>query len=375
MNRFNSWISIAFLLLGIQFAASVGISAEPSHDQRKIEELVKQLGAATFATRELATNELLAIGTPALPAVQAGAVSQDREVRYRSRLILQQLSLQNREETIQHFVNGTLDNNTQMLPGWHEFSSIAGDAEKSRILFGNMLRHEWQLLDTAFRGDSLAVGEMISNRLIQLERRYRGNQTSIPEGSFAACLFVAGNKDVFLREPIRVFRLCERTEVRTSLVRSENRESMRRFLGRIIAKRLDSITVAQQLLFSCLYEIPEGLEVARQQLSDPTSRSYDRQNSILLIAKLGTAADIPLLETALDDDSVPFRVQKVQIREIALAALIHLSGEDHKAFGFDNLRRDSTWVFQSISLAMTKEKRTAATAKWRSRKNTIAASP
>ena len=80
-----------------------------------------------------------------------------------------------------------------------------------------------------------------------------------------------------------------------------------------------------------------------------------REYAILTIAKLGDDKHLPILEELLDDQSVCQQrtdaktkvTTQTQVRDIALAAIIHLSGEDPKQFGFTQLRENPLSVFVS----------------------------
>lgn len=70
----------------IAFAALLALGAAQDDEQaRKIQDLVKQLGADEFAAREKAGEELRKIGRPALDALRKAAESEDPEVRTRAR--------------------------------------------------------------------------------------------------------------------------------------------------------------------------------------------------------------------------------------------------------------------------------------------------
>ena len=56
--------------------------------QDSVDDLIRQLGSDEFDAREKASDELLRIGAPALPALRKAAESGDAEVRYRIKLIL-----------------------------------------------------------------------------------------------------------------------------------------------------------------------------------------------------------------------------------------------------------------------------------------------
>jgi len=56
---------------------------------------------------------------------------------------------------------------------------------------------------------------------------------------------------------------------------------------------------------------------------------------------------------------------RTQIRDIALAVLVHLSSQDPKQFGFDRIRKNSLYLFDPHSLAFADdESRATAILHW-----------
>jgi len=60
--------------------------------QSRIRKLITDFDAHAFATRQKATEDLIAIGAPALPAVREAAHSSDPEVQYRAEKVLKSLA-------------------------------------------------------------------------------------------------------------------------------------------------------------------------------------------------------------------------------------------------------------------------------------------
>jgi hypothetical protein len=61
--------------------AAPAAKAEPTPQQQKIADLIKQLAADDFATRDAASNELLKIGPEALPALREALKSEDPSIQ------------------------------------------------------------------------------------------------------------------------------------------------------------------------------------------------------------------------------------------------------------------------------------------------------
>lgn len=93
MNRgiHGSVFTVSLFLSSVAFAQAAPAAGEPSAapapkaeltpNQQKIADLIKQLGADDFATRDAASNELLKIGPDALPALKEALKSEDPSIQ------------------------------------------------------------------------------------------------------------------------------------------------------------------------------------------------------------------------------------------------------------------------------------------------------
>ncbi|MFI4874035.1 MAG: hypothetical protein ACIALR_01770, partial [Blastopirellula sp. JB062] len=124
-------------------------------------------------------------------------------------------------------------------------------------------------------------------------------------------------------------------------------------------------------------DLQSGVELARSMVEDPGPMSHVQPNnlplaySILAIAKLGSPEDISFLEKLFDNDNdiVPGNRREPfesQVRDVALASAIHLSGRNPREFGFDRLTADANYLFSYRTIGFaTDAERTAAHEKWR----------
>ena len=131
--------------------------------------------------------------------------------------------------------------------------------------------------------------------------------------------------------------------------------------------------------FYCLnlamrYDLKEGLELAERILASDNVMTRYREYAVLTIAKLGGDEQVSILEQLLDDpavcqqrtDSKTKIKTQTQVRDIALAAIIFMSGEDPKEFGFTQLRENPTYVFVSSTAGFVgDQQREESRRKWR----------
>ena len=104
-------------------------------------------------------------------------------------------------------------------------------------------------------------------------------------------------------------------------------------------------------------------------LEEKNAAPYIRQYAILTVARFKDHESVPLLKTLLDDESVCYsqtdpKTKNVafqsQVRDVALAILLYLDGQDPKDFGFKKLRTSTNMVYQPNTLGFASDELRAA---------------
>ncbi|MEM9187037.1 MAG: hypothetical protein AAGB00_11125, partial [Planctomycetota bacterium] len=101
-----------------------------------------------------------------------------------------------------------------------------------------------------------------------------------------------------------------------------------------------------------------------------------RATALLMAGKLGGPGDVPRIAELLDDDAVcasqsgragvKAKLLDVQVRDVALAVVLHLTGEQPADYGYPTVVAHSERLYVMHTLAFHDQKaRTAALAKWR----------
>lgn len=359
---------------------------EPSVREVRIEDLVRQLGALKFRDREEATNVLISIGTPAKSQIALGLRDSDLEIKTRCELIMSEIQHRERNELMARFLTEPVD--PDLLPGWDRFVALAGDDEAAKGLYSMMLREEWMFVQdmitaTADRVPATmrtvghessppsvvpSVNQLLVNRCLMLQNSMRTHRSTIKEGTLCALLFTASLDGVELTQPGTLLGFCTRTECQRYFFSGSRRDILMKLLSKVILKPQGDETMAQRMYLAARYGIPEGVQLARKTVADQSVRTYVRQSAILLVARFGDQSDYPELEKLLSDDTVSIQARNVQIRDIALASLIHMHGEQPREYGFKNARREDMMVYSASTLGFpTDAERDAAFAKWKER--------
>jgi HEAT repeat protein len=81
------------LLLSPLAAAVAADAPPPAADAKRIEQLVKQLGSKSFAERERAMKEVIAVGAAALPRLQSATKDRDLEIARRAKQCIEEIKI------------------------------------------------------------------------------------------------------------------------------------------------------------------------------------------------------------------------------------------------------------------------------------------
>jgi hypothetical protein len=131
------------------------------------------------------------------------------------------------------------------------------------------------------------------------------------------------------------------------------------------------------MLLAMQYELPQGLAPAQRllesEVSDENQAVY-RGFALQTFARFGDTSHIPIVEPLLDDAS-PYggalnvsgnAKYQTQVRDIALATLVHLAKENPQRFGLTRIKPSSSQVFNPNSVAFEDDaQREKAIETWR----------
>ena len=334
-------------------------------------QLVTMLGDDSFQIREAASERLVQMGMEVTPYLDEGKKANDREVRYRCERILHAIVLRDRQECIDSLLAGD-ETRLGELPGWPRFRSAFGDSGVTRELFVEMLRDEWDLLDATQNEKSIA--REVSRRVVEINETRRLYRRTIPLGSILTVMFLASEDMGNVNEATgqQVFSMLYQASFRSAITQHDRKDVLRSMLGRWIAQESGQTTLHYALNFALEHNLKEGLIPAKRAIEDRKLPAHIRQYGVLVVAKLGSKEHYEYLRGIFDDETVCSRQQvnktelyQTQVRDLALAARIHLAGEDPRDFGFERSQTNPRNVFNPTSLGFpSDEARTAAFEKW-----------
>ena len=168
-------------------AASCGsrIAADEPADPPYLD-LVRQLGAASFPTRERAEQRLLQIGIAAKPALLRGMRDEDLEVRLAAQRILIRIVQDDFDTCVAAFIQGSDNVPADRFPGWRRFRERVSDDRAARRLFTDMIRAESALL-TALEHDDPTLLKQFAAKLQGLTDSM-GQPTASARAGLRTCL-------------------------------------------------------------------------------------------------------------------------------------------------------------------------------------------
>ncbi len=345
------------VLTGLLGALAAGGAARPARIAAAPDDsaaLVRRLGDAEYRVREEAAALLASQGLKAQPAVMAGLHAEDPEVRRRCRRILVRVLQADYERRIAALL-ADREGGDHDLPGWTWYRQAIGSDRNAREFFAAILRAEPGLLASAEQGPEPAE-EAFQLRFAQLHQQARFPNPSFRRQpgmeSVAALLLVAVHPQWRLPGPLvdnpQLLNFMRGGDFGRALSESEYRAAMRRLTGQWILIQGARRIAQQKLRMAIQFQIPEGLAPAVEMLEQSEGQSPNMAAfAAEAVARLGGKSYAALLLPLLDDERQCARTGQrvIEVRDVALAWLVHLTGQNLEAYGQATARN---W-FQSIA--------------------------
>jgi hypothetical protein len=337
---FSSVLARRCWAAGVLLALAAPAWGNPALTDKQAEEarqLVRQLGAADFRSRERAADKLVRMGSAVEPILREGLAYPDAEVRFRCRTILPQAISYDLEKRLQVFLSGK-DAKDQAAPAsWTKFKSIVGDTPKSRELFASMHRYDTQFLNDLEKNPSSLQQKMNTRCMDLMYSQNTGNQNAlVPPEQLALLLFAAQEPKVKPEANSLQFlssALHSLSYKRGGKDLLKNNDLIRTLLVKYITEGT-SYTSYNNLYLVANLELKEGADIAKSLLKNSEHDPYTRGMAISILGKLGGRSAIPEVipfltdKQGLGETQFPNNVRiKTQIRDVALATLLQITGQ------------------------------------------------
>lgn len=332
--------------------SSVVVAApQEANTEARARILVQQLGNAQFKLREAAAAELTSMGRIAKAALEEGLNSEDAEISVRCSQLLPQALAYDLRFRIEKFLADKEGKQKHDLPLWKEFTEQVGTDPESREIYADMLRTQSDLLDMV---QTKNAKEAIRAHALELYTNafgdpfgggFRGRITNrIEAKSVFALLFVAsavkfdasGNDWWF-------HSLYQQQPFMQAMKDTKTGPLYRKVFFSYLSNNMNDNTLNNCSYMLVSNEISEGADLMAKALKDKKPlNQYTKAQAICTMASLGNKSHIPVLQELMKDTQLIQRVfiqgrgknGECQVRDVALACTIYLSGKNPKDYDF-----------------------------------------
>jgi hypothetical protein len=350
-----------------------------AHGKTSADELVKQLGDASFKVREKAARELLARGAKAVDALKRGQENPDQEIRERCRRLLEQIQSRTALDQLKIFLTDLKSAPDRDWPAAERFLALAGNTKAARELYGELLREHRAMLD-ALAGEPKRAADVCKGLAKDIHERTRAGfgkrrLTEIHVSRVELALILLGSADNRLTmDSLMAYH-------RAAIVRSATMtqalatadDPLRQMFLSWLEREPDAATIQIGLDIAANVPMKEALPLALKIAGDKGRTAMAQASGLLAVAQLGTKENVkelaPLLSNKTGLANVTFaeagrQATTVELGDVALGVCIVLSGQDPQEFGFD-IRRPQEMRSYTYFGFTGPTQRAAALERWR----------
>jgi hypothetical protein len=368
----------ALILLALAgVGAARGGSLSPAEGQ-KAWALVRQLGDNSFEAREEASRKLLRMGLSVKDLLEEGSRDPDPEIRRRCLDLLPAVREADLKVRLEAFIADREGKKNHDLPGWPLYRKLAGDDATARELFVAIQKSEAGLFLEDVDRNPRAAGEQLGARCQALQQRLYGFQAGVVHPitleDLAPLFLVACDPRVRPSPPATslLSSFLYQQAPRTALTAGPSPSPFKKLVLAWMTQQTDDNAVMQMLYLANNLNLKEGLDLAVRVVRDRRVKGMGLATAFTTVGKLGGKAQVALLEPFLDDKTVigPFALNRMrgttEVRDVALAMLVHLTGQSHKDYGYPFVDTNAGFKFYAHFLGFTTDQqREQALRKWK----------
>jgi hypothetical protein len=318
----------------------------PPKQKEQARALVQRLAHRSFKVREQAAEQLEKLGRPARGVLEEGVKNSDAEVRRRCSRLLELALRSDTEIALAEYLTNQNSTRLLKLPSWDRFSKMVGKDDVSKRLFVAMFCAEGSLLAELETQQPQQFATRLQARLLEIQRNLwtpAGQANPPPHGQVVALLFMA--TDARLGENLQSFYALNNLFYQPTIQQSfKNDPGSRRLLVSFLETRSNPTTIAQAFYIAQQMQLKEALPLAMKTVKATNIPAYTRGMAVLFVGRMGAKEYRKDLEALLEDRTAMGAVNtghvtvNAQLRDVALASLIQLSGQDVHAYDFPAMR-------------------------------------
>jgi len=316
--------------------------------------------------------------------------SPDPEIRAAARRIVTLIEVSDLHSRIEAFAADADGQQGVTLPGWDVYRRLVGDDRGARALFVEMQRQESALMAGMFRDRSPvreAAWEERLLRLVQFLATNEGRTNVRPTLGTSATMILLGSVPETAssnQAASRLASLIERQAIREAMQSGSHRDAFRRLVVAWIVhcpSKLESVLLRRLAMArnnNLREALPLALAVVDGEPDYAKVSATVRAAAVLLVGQAGGREQVERLEPLLEDEAVcirttfavarqrPRMMVAVEMRDVALVVILHLTGQKPADYGYVHARRQSDQIYDLQTLfVIDASQRTAALAKWR----------
>jgi hypothetical protein len=335
-------LAVAFLSVP-QAGADVAMTPA-QRDQAK--SWIRQLGERSYKVREQAQGKLLELGKAAIPLLEEGVKESDLEVSRRCKHLLELAQRTDTEVALALFMSKQDDSKLLKLPSWDRFSKLVGADGTAKKLYVDMYCAESTMLTEMDRNPREFSPRLMAH-LQDIQRNMYtpfGRANPIPHNRVLALLFMATDPSV--TKDIQSFYMLNNLFYQQHVQQGfRDNAGSRKLLMAFLEQRNNVNTLQQIFYIAKQIGLKEALPMALKSVNDKAVPGYTRGAALLFIAQMGGKEHMKDIEKLLDDTStlqtVRFNTTTInaQMRDVALASLILLSGQSVNEYNFPYIQQ------------------------------------
>jgi hypothetical protein len=340
--------------------------AIPAEELARARELVRKLASEVYRERELAHDALARMGRLAKPVLaEAATADPDPEVRSRAARLLPQAAADDLKARVDAFLADADGQYEHNLPAWDAYRKLVGADRAARDLYVEMVKSGPSLeLLAALELPADQAGRAISDRRFlmqaQVQRRIGPdgvlrpiNPLALPDIAallFAECL--VPSKDIPRVGPWASVTGATFVQQPASLAAVNNPDvphagPYRHILARWLDTRVapDDLNIMYHIGGTTLKGFKETTPLLRRVVTTPGVNGYPKGQAMMYLVQRNGKEEIPFLKSQLTNDTPVTQVflgpggganarADCQVRDVALALLLHQTGQRLPDYGF-----------------------------------------
>ncbi len=383
MTRLTPRIAALTLLLAAGAAPAATPTALSPADQDRARQLVRQLGDASYEARQQATRQLFKMGLPVKDVLLEGSKDRDPEVRRRCRELLPAVLEADRLARIDAFIADKEGKKEHDLPCWRRFRQVVGDGPAARKLFVEMQKGEGCTFLIDVEKDPGHAGDLCYARCQQMQEKLYGrfrtgispaDHTPVTLAEMAAVMLVASDPKVQMPNfsSYMVGNFLYQQVARNALTGNKPTPFRKLTLAWIERQLGDDNGLQYALNMAVNLELKECLDIAVRAAKEKKVKGQGLGAVLTTIGKMGGKEHLPLIEAQLSDTTVigNFGINRgsgtTEVRDAALAMLVHMTKQSHKDYGFLFAEANAGLMFNAVFLGFSNQaERDKAHRKWK----------